>query len=391
MRDHALAVGLAVVLEEEVVAAVPRDDERVGVEAVAGWFDHCVRRIAVPPVGDQPAFGEPARPAPHSDLARHDAGDLPRDQGHRRLHVLGGFPRNGAQGVEAEPAERLEAPHHRLGGLPVHEVAVAVRRQGLGPRSRAIDHARAELRMRQLEDRIDDGAALLDRKEWRVVVAHRPDAEARSALHGMGREAQHDVDLSARELAQGGSPQRIRDLRFGPRVLGEAIMSVVEPVVYADQAGAMWGGSACLEQAHLDGARGCDPLDNRHLPCGHAPRAEHHADAQGTGDTIAGLASARGQHRPVTLTTARKDLAMQEEASVSWSTLTAWRSECYQRFGSIHELPMVDVAAELERLVGAAHRVLDVGAGAEQPLRRMLGPSTDYRSLDTDPAGQFDY
>jgi trans-aconitate methyltransferase len=82
---------------------------------------------------------------------------------------------------------------------------------------------------------------------------------------------------------------------------------------------------------------------------------------------------------------------MQDEASVSWSTLTAWRSECYQRFGSIHDLPMVDVAGELERLVGAAHRVLDFGAGVDQPLRRMLGAATEYRSLDTDPAGRFDY
>lgn len=82
---------------------------------------------------------------------------------------------------------------------------------------------------------------------------------------------------------------------------------------------------------------------------------------------------------------------MAGETTVSWSELTGWRAECFARFGSVHRLPVVAIDVEIRRLLAGSSSVLDLGAGAAQPLRRMLPPGTNYFSLDTDPAGVFDY
>jgi SAM-dependent methyltransferase len=82
---------------------------------------------------------------------------------------------------------------------------------------------------------------------------------------------------------------------------------------------------------------------------------------------------------------------MTGEAVVSWSELTSWRNEGYRRFGGILDLPIVRFEPELRRLLGGASRVLDVGAGRDHPLRAKVEGSTEYRSLDTDPIGEFDY
>jgi trans-aconitate methyltransferase len=80
------------------------------------------------------------------------------------------------------------------------------------------------------------------------------------------------------------------------------------------------------------------------------------------------------------------------EDTVSWSRITGWRAECFRRYGSIHQTPVVDISAELKRLVGQATSVLDFGAGVELPLRAIVDETkTRYRSLDSDPEGTFDF
>ena len=69
-----------------------------------------------------------------------------------------------------------------------------------------------------------------------------------------------------------------------------------------------------------------------------------------------------------------------------------WRAECFQRFGPIHAMPVRSVNDELEALLCPHSRVLDVGAGAHKPFRKFFEQTTDlYYSLDTDPAGDFDF
>jgi SAM-dependent methyltransferase len=81
-----------------------------------------------------------------------------------------------------------------------------------------------------------------------------------------------------------------------------------------------------------------------------------------------------------------------EEASVSWSELSDWRAEAHARFGAIHDIPIVDFGAEMRRLTGGATRVLDVGAGRDQPLRKFIeADRTAYQTLDVDPRGEFDF
>jgi hypothetical protein len=83
---------------------------------------------------------------------------------------------------------------------------------------------------------------------------------------------------------------------------------------------------------------------------------------------------------------------VEQRTSVSWSELTAWRSECFERFGSIHDVPIVDHSRELKRLTAEARRLLDFGASADHPLKRTLDPDrTAYWSLDPDPVGSYDF
>jgi hypothetical protein len=83
---------------------------------------------------------------------------------------------------------------------------------------------------------------------------------------------------------------------------------------------------------------------------------------------------------------------MTNTVHLSYHQLTRWRNECNQRFGSIHVLPIRGPQAELRALLQPHSRVLDVGAGVDQPLRETIqGPEQQYYALDTDPDGQFDF
>lgn len=69
-----------------------------------------------------------------------------------------------------------------------------------------------------------------------------------------------------------------------------------------------------------------------------------------------------------------------------------WRTECFKRFGPIHDLPVRSVEDQMTGLLSPHSRVLDVGAGAHKPFRKFFAQTTDtYSCLDTDPAGDFDF
>jgi SAM-dependent methyltransferase len=81
-----------------------------------------------------------------------------------------------------------------------------------------------------------------------------------------------------------------------------------------------------------------------------------------------------------------------DATKISWSELERFRVEGFQRFGAIHDIPIVDLRTELRRMAGGSTELLDVGAGAHKPLLRIIdGCSVAYHSLDTDPAGDFDF
>lgn len=69
-----------------------------------------------------------------------------------------------------------------------------------------------------------------------------------------------------------------------------------------------------------------------------------------------------------------------------------WRSECYQRFGNLLDLPIRTPQEELAPILASEIRVLDFGAGAHKPFEQVvksLGAS--YFSLDNDIDGNFDF
>ena len=76
----------------------------------------------------------------------------------------------------------------------------------------------------------------------------------------------------------------------------------------------------------------------------------------------------------------------------SWSQLTQWRAECNQRFGTIHDLPLLTPYEEIQSLASQDKPMLDIGAGVHKPLQSaMLLPDDQYFSMDTDPSGDFDF
>jgi len=77
---------------------------------------------------------------------------------------------------------------------------------------------------------------------------------------------------------------------------------------------------------------------------------------------------------------------------LSWSQLTRWRSECGQRFGSIHNLPVSTIHAVTDKLLKPDSCVLDIGAGVHKQFKQVLNlPGQKYFSLDSDPEGDFDF
>jgi hypothetical protein len=76
----------------------------------------------------------------------------------------------------------------------------------------------------------------------------------------------------------------------------------------------------------------------------------------------------------------------------SWSRLMGWRTECWQRFGSVLDFPIRAPREELPNLLGPQKLVLDVGAGAHLPFKQPVEQAgAVYFSLDSDPEGDFDF
>lgn len=83
---------------------------------------------------------------------------------------------------------------------------------------------------------------------------------------------------------------------------------------------------------------------------------------------------------------------MSSSPQLSWSQLTGWRAECFQRFGSIHNLPIRTIGAVTTELLKVDSRVLDIGAGVHKLFKHSLThPGQKYFSLDSDPEGEFDF
>ena len=83
---------------------------------------------------------------------------------------------------------------------------------------------------------------------------------------------------------------------------------------------------------------------------------------------------------------------MNESMEHSWNRLMRWRAECYQRFGSVTDLPFRSPSDVLPELLGNNGKALDLGAGAHKPFKSMLeGLGATYFSMDIDPDGDFDF
>ena len=68
------------------------------------------------------------------------------------------------------------------------------------------------------------------------------------------------------------------------------------------------------------------------------------------------------------------------------------RNECFQKFGSIEDLPNIKGPYEKMAEIYQGGKVLDVGAGKEKPIQKCLKLSDDlFFSLDNDPYGKFNY
>jgi predicted SAM-dependent methyltransferase len=77
--------------------------------------------------------------------------------------------------------------------------------------------------------------------------------------------------------------------------------------------------------------------------------------------------------------------------SLSYHELTRWRVECAERFGEVLDFPMSGPFQSCLKYCKKG-KVLDVGAGVEKSAKKWLNLDGDrYFSLDSDPAGQFDY
>ncbi len=76
----------------------------------------------------------------------------------------------------------------------------------------------------------------------------------------------------------------------------------------------------------------------------------------------------------------------------SHSALVRLRKECVARFGNGLGLPIIPSRPAFLRNLYKGGHVLDVGAGAGQPLKAELGLNSEcYSSLDVDPLGHFTY
>lgn len=77
---------------------------------------------------------------------------------------------------------------------------------------------------------------------------------------------------------------------------------------------------------------------------------------------------------------------------VPYSALSQGRREAFERFGTIYDLPIMRSAYEYLKQHYQGGLVLDVGAGIEHYLQKVLGiDNAAYHSLDSDPSGRFTY
>ena len=78
--------------------------------------------------------------------------------------------------------------------------------------------------------------------------------------------------------------------------------------------------------------------------------------------------------------------------SLPYEQFMRWRSECYQRFGSIHDLPIISPFEEIRKYVHSTTRILDIGAGVHKTFLQTIQLQLDnYYSLDNDSSGDFDF
>jgi SAM-dependent methyltransferase len=66
--------------------------------------------------------------------------------------------------------------------------------------------------------------------------------------------------------------------------------------------------------------------------------------------------------------------------------------ECFQKFGPIEKLPIINNPYKKIKEIYSGGKVLDIGAGKDKSIKKCLNLRDDlYFSLDNDPCGQFDY
>jgi hypothetical protein len=83
---------------------------------------------------------------------------------------------------------------------------------------------------------------------------------------------------------------------------------------------------------------------------------------------------------------------MSESVQHSWNRLMKWRTEGFNRFGAVLDMPLLSPHEVLPDLLEAGGKVLDVEAGAHKPFRSIVEKSgATYYSMDTDPDGEFDF
>ena len=77
---------------------------------------------------------------------------------------------------------------------------------------------------------------------------------------------------------------------------------------------------------------------------------------------------------------------------MDYSVLSKGRREAFERFGTIHQLPISRSPYDYLKQVYRGGLLLDVGAGKELYVRQLLGlDETQYASLDNDQSGAFTY
>ncbi len=79
-------------------------------------------------------------------------------------------------------------------------------------------------------------------------------------------------------------------------------------------------------------------------------------------------------------------------SSMSYTELTAFRPECYARFGSALDFKITSSTySELQKNYRGGG-ILDVGAGVNRVVQHILSPLPgDYYALDSDPSDEFDF